>query len=184
MIDAIQMKFFGIRNAELLGKSEAEIALKAEADTLPEIIRGLKKPDERWLIFVDQFEELFTSCHDLDKRNNFIESLVRVANSKDSSVKIVLAMRADFLEQLSSYPDLGAIVNQNNLHLVTDMHPDELRQAIEQPAALPLTVRTIGAFVSFNLARKALPPRWNSERGWMSPRLSIIFPINYSIISC
>ena len=44
-------------------------------------------------------------------------------------------MRADFLEQLSSYPDLGKIVNENNLHLVTDMHPDELTQAIEQPAA-------------------------------------------------
>lgn len=44
-------------------------------------------------------------------------------------------MRADFLEQLSSYPKLGIIVNQNNLHLVTDMHPDELRQAIEEPAS-------------------------------------------------
>ncbi len=95
----------------------------------------MKKEDERWLIFVDQFEELFTSCHDLDKRNNFIESIVRIANSGDNSVKIILAMRADFLEQLSSYPSLGAIVNKNTIHLVTDMHPDELRQAIEQPAA-------------------------------------------------
>ena len=116
-------------------ESEAKIALKAEANTLPEAINKLKKEDERWLIFVDQFEELFTSCHDLDRRNNFIASLVRVANSGDNSVKIVLAMRADFLEQLSSYPDLGKIVNENNLHLVTDMHPDELTQAIEQPAA-------------------------------------------------
>lgn len=116
-------------------KSEAEIALKAEVDTLAKIIKKLKKDDERWLIFVDQFEELFTSCHDLDKRNNFIASLVRVANSGDNSVKIMLAMRADFLEQLSSYPALGAIANENNIHLVTDMHPDELRQVIEQPAA-------------------------------------------------
>ncbi len=116
-------------------KLEAKIACKSKADTLSEVIRNLKNDDERWLIFVDQFEELFTSCDDLDKRNNFIESLVRVANSGDNSVKIILAMRADFLEQLSSYPALGAIVNQNNLHLVTDMHPDELRQAIEQPAA-------------------------------------------------
>ncbi len=116
-------------------KSEAKIALKAERDTLAEIIKKLKKDDERWLIFVDQFEELFTSCHDVDKRNNFIASLVQVANSGDNSVKILLAMRADFLEQLSSYPALGAIANENNIHLVTDMHPDELRQAIEQPAA-------------------------------------------------
>ncbi|NEQ75680.1 MAG: ATP-binding protein [Okeania sp. SIO2C9] len=116
-------------------KLEAKISLISQADTLPEVISKLKKEDEKWLIFVDQFEELFTSCHDLEKRNNFIENLVRVANSQDSSVKIILAMRADFLEQLSSYPELGIIVNQNNLHLLTDMHPDELKQAIELPAA-------------------------------------------------
>lgn len=117
-------------------ESEAKIALKAEVDTLPEVIRRLKRPEEKWLIFVDQFEQLFIShVLDLEKRNNFIESLVRVANSGDNSVKIILAMRADFLEQLSSYPSLGAIANDNNIHLVTDMHPDELRQAIEQPAA-------------------------------------------------
>ena len=116
-------------------ESGAKIARQAEADTLTKVISTLKKEDERWLIFVDQFEELFSSCHEDNKRNKFIESLVRVAKSKDNSVKIVLAMRADFLEQLSSYPDLGAIVNENNLHLVTDLHPEELRQAIEQPAA-------------------------------------------------
>ena len=116
-------------------ESEAKIARQAEADTLTEVISSLKKDNERWLIFVDQLEELFTLCHDVGKRNNFIESLVRVANSGDNSVKVVLAMRADFLEQLSSYPALGAIANENNIHLVTDMHPDQLRQAIEQPAA-------------------------------------------------
>ena len=104
-------------------------------DTLTELISTLRKDGEQWLIFVDQFEELFTICDNPDKRKNFIEGLVQVANSKDTSVRIVLAMRADFLEQLSSYPDLGVIVNQNNIHLVTDMHSDELRQAIEQPAA-------------------------------------------------
>ncbi|MDJ0692573.1 MAG: AAA family ATPase [Xenococcaceae cyanobacterium MO_188.B32] len=116
-------------------KTEAEIALKAKTDTLTELISTLRKDGEQWLIFVDQFEELFTICDHPDKRKNFIEGLVQVANSKDTSVRIVLAMRADFLEQLSSYPDLGIIANQNNIHLVTDMHPDELRQAIEQPAA-------------------------------------------------
>ncbi|MCZ8363706.1 MAG: ATP-binding protein [Microcystis sp. LE19-251.1A] len=115
--------------------SEAKIALEAKADTLTKVIDTLRKDGERWLIFVDQFEELFTICNDLDKRKNFIAGLVQVAKSGNSSVKIVLAMRADFLEQFSFYPDLGAIANQNNIHLVTEMFPDELRQAIEQPAA-------------------------------------------------
>ena len=116
-------------------ESKARIALESQVDTLTKVISELKHDDERWLIFVDQFEELFTSCDDVTQRNNFIDSLVQVANSGDNSVKIILAMRADFLEQLGSYPALGTIANDNNLHLVTDMNPDELRQAIERPAA-------------------------------------------------
>ena len=116
-------------------KSEAEIVLEAKEDTLSKAIVSLKQDTERWLIFIDQFEELFTICKDPEKQKNFVAGLVRVAKSKNSSVKIVIAMRSDFLEQLSSYPDLGRVANQNNIHLVTEMYPDELRQAIEQPAA-------------------------------------------------
>jgi len=115
-------------------KIEAEIILEAKADSWTKMISTLKKKDERWLIFVDQFEELFT-YNEPEKCKNFIEGIVKTANSGDSSVKIVLAMRADFLEDLSAYPDLGAIANQNNIHLVTEMYSDELREAIEQPAA-------------------------------------------------
>jgi WD40 repeat protein len=115
--------------------SEAKTVLEAKAETMKKVIRTLKKDKERWLIFIDQFEELFTLCQDLDKGKNFIKSLVQIAKSGDSSVKLVLAMRSDFLEQFSFYPELAAIANQNNIHLVTEMYPDELRQAIEQPAA-------------------------------------------------
>ena len=115
--------------------SEAKIALEAKADTMKKAIRTLKKDKERWLIFIDQFEELFTVCKDIEKCKNFIKSLVQIAKSGDSSVKLILAMRSDFLEQFSFYPELAAIANQNNIHLVTEMYPDELRQAIEQPAA-------------------------------------------------
>lgn len=127
-----------LRNEEKdysFSKAEAEIALEAKADTLPQLISTLRKNDERWLIFVDQFEELFTICPNQDKRKNFISGLVQIAKSENSSVRILLAMRSDFLEQFSFYPALGAIANQNNIHLVTEMYPDELRQAIEQPAA-------------------------------------------------
>lgn len=128
----------GLLNSEKdysFSESEAEIALEAKADTLTKVISTLKKDEERWLIFVDQFEELFTVCDDPEKRKNFISGLVQVAKSGNSSVKILLAMRSDFLEELSFYSELGEIVNQNNIHLVTEMYPDELRQAIKQPAA-------------------------------------------------
>lgn len=128
----------GLLNSEKdynFSESEAEIVLEAKTDTLTKMISTLKKEDERWLIFVDQFEELFTICDDPEKRQNFISALVQVVKSGNSSVKVVLAMRSDFLEQFSFYPDLCEIANQNNIHLVTEMYPDELRQAIKQPAA-------------------------------------------------
>ncbi|WP_414542398.1 ATP-binding protein [Nostoc sp. CCY0012] len=117
-------------------ESQAAIARQVNSQTLQELIHTLKKPHERWLFFIDQFEELFTNGNDTKIRQCFIDGLVQVANAGDSMVRIVLAMRADFLEEFSFYPTLGALTNQNNIHLVTDMHPDELRLAVEQPAAL------------------------------------------------
>ncbi|EDX83162.1 hypothetical protein S7335_341 [Synechococcus sp. PCC 7335] len=116
-------------------ESTVNIVRKQRAETLSQTINKLKKDDEHWLFFIDQFEELFTNYSDPEVSQSFIDGIVEVAEAQISSVRIVLAMRSDFLEQFSSYPALGEILNQNNIHLVTNMHPDELRQAIEQPAA-------------------------------------------------
>ncbi|MBD1939284.1 hypothetical protein [Microcoleus sp. FACHB-68] len=115
-------------------QAEAEIATKNDSESLIQVIKTLKNDQCQWLIFVDQFEEIFTLCHDLEKRQKFINRIVHVAESEDQSVKVVLAMRADFLDRFSPYPALGKIA-EKNIHLVTDMHTDELRLAIEQPAA-------------------------------------------------
>ncbi|WP_293030634.1 ATP-binding protein [Moorena sp. SIO3I8] len=115
-------------------KLDVDFVREGKHNTLLKLINKLKKNEEHWFFFIDQFEQLFID-YDLEKRKNFIEGIVQVAKKEDSSVRILLAMRSDFLEQFSFYPTLGAITNQNNIHLVTEMYPDELRQAIEQPAA-------------------------------------------------
>ncbi|MBD2043917.1 NACHT and WD repeat domain-containing protein [Microcoleus sp. FACHB-672] len=115
-------------------QAEAEIATKNDSESLIQVIKTLKNDQCQLLIFVDQFEEIFTLCHDLEKRQKFINRIVQFAESDDQSVKVVLAMRADFLNRFSPYPALGKIA-EKNIHIVTDMHTDELRLAIEQPAA-------------------------------------------------
>ncbi|MDZ4873908.1 MAG: Tol-Pal system protein TolB [Chroococcidiopsis cubana SAG 39.79] len=115
-------------------QSEVETAFDNFKLPLNQGIHALKEKDSQWLIFIDQFEETFTLCQDLEQRKKFIDNLVAIAKSNRQSVKIILAMRADFLDRFSPYPNLGKIAQQN-IHLVTDMHPDELRLAIEQPAA-------------------------------------------------
>ncbi|MCC5647123.1 hypothetical protein LC607_30290 [Nostoc sp. CHAB 5824] len=120
-------------------QNQVKTALSPKENTLNEIITNLKKekPQCLWLIYIDQFEQLFTISDDKE-RDCFISSLVNLyeslEQSQDQTVKIVITMRADFLEQISSYPNLATII-QGNMHLIPDMHPNELWLAIEQPAA-------------------------------------------------
>ena len=119
-------------------ESQAQFVLadksKGKHNVLGQVVRQLKDKDAEWLIFIDQFEELFTRCTNLEQRKNFIQSIVQIASSGDRFVKIVLAMRADFLGELNPYPQFGKIV-QDQIHLVNQMPEDELELAIKGPAA-------------------------------------------------
>ncbi len=126
--------------AGLLSKykqSEAQIARENKINTLTQVVKTLKQPDTQWLIFIDQFEELFTTSS-AEKCKNFIDGLIQItrelSKANDSSVKIIGTMRADFLDRLSPYP---ALVKATDKHrpMISEMQPDELRLAIEQPAA-------------------------------------------------
>jgi WD40 repeat protein len=105
----------------------------AKAETPAKLIHALQRDGDQWLFFVDQFEEMFT-VGDEKLRAGFIEALVAIAQDPNSSTKLVLAMRADFLDRFSPFPQFAKII-EKNIDFVADMHIDELRQAIEQPAA-------------------------------------------------
>ncbi len=106
-----------------------------QPETLVTLATALRPPDEQWLIFVDQFEELFTRCADPARQAAFIAGLVGLAGQPQADVRVVLGMRSDFFDRFSSYPEFGKLTQQG-LCLVLDMQPSELRMAIEQPAAL------------------------------------------------
>jgi WD40 repeat protein len=117
------------------GFSQAQTRELAEAgaETPAKLIRGLQRAGDQWLFFVDQFEEIFT-VGDEKLRANFIAALTQIAQERNSSTKLVLAMRADFLDRFSPFSQFAKII-EKNIDIVADMHADELRQAIEQPAA-------------------------------------------------
>ncbi|HEX8489712.1 MAG TPA: ATP-binding protein, partial [Chthoniobacterales bacterium] len=117
------------------GFSQAQTRELAEAkpETPAKLIQTLQRSDDQWLFFVDQFEEIFT-VGDEKLRASFIAALVQIAQDPNSSTKLVLAMRADFLDRFSPFPQFAKII-EKNIDFVADMHTDELRQAIEQPAA-------------------------------------------------
>ena len=117
------------------GFSQAQTRELADAkpETPAKLIHTLQRSGDQWLFFVDQFEEIFT-VGDEKLRASFIAALLQIARDPNSSAKLVLAMRADFLDRFSPFPEFAKIL-ERNIHLVADMHADELRQAIEQPAA-------------------------------------------------
>ncbi|MHC5763463.1 NACHT and WD repeat domain-containing protein, partial [Nostoc sp.] len=122
--------------ARLLNKykqMEVQIAREAKANTLAQVVERLKQPDDYWFILIDQFEELFTTSL-ADKCEQFIKSLVKLSKTKQSTVKIMGTMRADFLDRLSPYPQLVKATDKHR-PFIAEMQLDELRLAIEQPAA-------------------------------------------------
>ncbi|MFF7976154.1 hypothetical protein [Streptomyces sp. NPDC007905] len=86
---------------------------------------------DTWLI-VDQFEELYTLCTDSAERNEFIDRLL-TAIDPASRLRVVLAVRADFLGHCAEHPGLTAAL-QDGTVLAGPMSRDELREAIVKPA--------------------------------------------------
>ncbi|MEV5572326.1 hypothetical protein AB0L06_19955 [Spirillospora sp. NPDC052269] len=86
---------------------------------------------DTWLI-VDQFEELYTLCTDPDERAAFIDRLL-AAQESDSRLRVVVAIRADFLGHCTRHPALTAALQAGTV-LVGPMVRDELRQAVVGPA--------------------------------------------------
>jgi uncharacterized protein YjbI with pentapeptide repeats len=92
-------------------------------------------PNNRILVIVDQCEEVYTLCRDADTRQRFLDTLLQIAAAgAEASVRLVLTMRADFLGQALLYLPLGNAL-QGSIELLRPMNRDELRMAIEQPAA-------------------------------------------------
>ncbi|MCA2700410.1 MAG: hypothetical protein IM500_08185 [Microcystis sp. M179S2] len=125
--------FYGCLLANRYKQYQAKLAQSVQEDTLIKVVEGLKNNSDLWFIFIDQFEELFTRTPKTE-RDIFIKSLIKLIEKNDSLVKIVMTMRADFLDKLSPYPSLGKIHDQYS-KMLTDMDESELRLAIAEPAA-------------------------------------------------
>jgi site-specific recombinase XerD len=85
--------------------------IKTDPDPLPALVKRLsdatttvdQEIPERFLLVVDQFEEVFTLCPDEGNRQRFIDMLTQVVNLPDARLAVVITMRADFLEPCLRY---------------------------------------------------------------------------------
>ena len=87
----------------------------------------------RLLLVVDQFEEVFALCRSEEERASFIGNLLTAASEADSSVIVLIAMRADFYAYCANYIQLREALGANQ-EFIGAMKDEELRRAIEEPA--------------------------------------------------
>jgi WD40 repeat protein len=96
----------------------------------------VKESDQRVLLVIDQFEELFTQTASEEERQRFLDLLLTAITEPHGPLFLLLTMRADFYDRLLLYPQFGRIVMKHQVPIYP-MDVQELRAVIEQPARLP-----------------------------------------------
>jgi hypothetical protein len=88
-------------------------------------------------IFVDQFEELYSSEDRGEKkkieRQIFIANLIHAAADISGQVSVIITLRSDFINKVQGDAELYDQIS-GNLIFVSPMNRDELRHAIAKPA--------------------------------------------------
>jgi formylglycine-generating enzyme required for sulfatase activity len=119
--------------APLLGRKEAEL-VTALADTpawLGPALRELHASGRGLLLFIDQLEELFT-LSEPDHAAHLARILGELA-LPSAGVRVLLAVRGDFLTRLCALPGLGDEA-ERALYILRPLSAEGLREAIVGPA--------------------------------------------------
>jgi hypothetical protein len=110
--------------------------LRREPGHLGHVLRGRARRDNRrLLLFVDQFEELYTQVVDQDERAAFTACLSAVADDATSPLRVVLSIRSDFLDRIAEDQAFVGELTQG-LFFLGPPNREGLRDAIVQPAEM------------------------------------------------
>ncbi|BEL06152.1 hypothetical protein Q0Z83_043430 [Actinoplanes sichuanensis] len=88
-----------------------------------------QQPDTDALLVVDQFEELFTLCHDPADRDTFLTELTAMT----TETRIVIGVRADFFSRCTDSAVLARLLAGATVP-VGPLSADELREVVGEPA--------------------------------------------------
>jgi hypothetical protein len=129
-----------VTNDPLPIAKSAELQVELAKQTGTETFEGLRRisslipgiSTRPLILLIDQFEEVFTLCEDVQVQAAFIGNLVFAA-SHPGRVDVILTMRSDFIRDTQAFPDLNRIVADNEI-TVPVMNENELRRAIANPA--------------------------------------------------
>ncbi|MCC5665909.1 caspase family protein [Nostoc sp. CHAB 5784] len=105
---------------------------------LVDILARQQQQNQPHLLFIDQFEEVFTLCQDDEERKAFIRLVAQEVKNTGGESRIILTIRGDFLNRCADYIEIITLINRipPTSFIVTPMSFTELEEAIEKPAKL------------------------------------------------
>ena len=94
-----------------------------------------RRKRQRMLVFVDQFEELYTLVEDPDVRLTFTRCLSGIADDPTAPLRVVISIRSDFLDRVPEDEQFMAEVAQG-LFFLRSPGRNGLRDALIEPAEM------------------------------------------------
>ncbi|MEH2237747.1 nSTAND1 domain-containing NTPase [Nostoc sp.] len=131
-----------LKSDRLPGSSEWAIASFTPGEhplgKLVDILARQQQQNQPHLLFIDQFEEIFTLCQDDEERKTFIRLVTQEVKKGEGETRIILTIRGDFLKRCADYLEIITLINSipPTSFIVTPMSFAELEEAIEKPAKL------------------------------------------------
>lgn len=164
----------GLRPAAIRILTPGEHPARTHAPLLTPAAPGEVGAGPDTFVIVDQFEEVFTLCHDAAERARFIELLL-AARRPESRLRVLVAVRGDFYGRCAEHRELADALRDANL-LAGAMTPAELRDAVVKPATAAgliveraLTARLVKEVADapggLPLLSHALLETWRRRRG-------------------
>jgi WD40 repeat protein/energy-coupling factor transporter ATP-binding protein EcfA2 len=103
---------------------------------LMEILARQHRRNQPYVLFIDQFEEVFTLCEKEDDRRTFMQLITEEATNTEPLARVIVAIRGDFLDRCAAYPEPATLINSTETrpYMVTPLSLAELEEAIEKPA--------------------------------------------------
>lgn len=107
-------------------------SLADEASQLGEVVASVVPPGTELVLVIDQFEELYTLASPADLRS-FLTMLERELGTNEGPVRVVLTIRADFLDRPLAHPTFGELLAERTV-AVHGPSRAELAEIIVRPA--------------------------------------------------
>jgi energy-coupling factor transporter ATP-binding protein EcfA2 len=110
---------------------QVEAAIDTGSSGLARLVQASKAP--RTLLFIDQFEEVFTFCQNLNERQKFFNDILGALEQTDEKLCLVIAMRADFMGKCAEYGELSHWI-KDHMTVVRPMTVENIQRVIREPA--------------------------------------------------